>query len=93
MPPSQPVHLRREFRQSVWDDHLAHHVADLARGWFAEDLGHECDWTSVALVAPAATAELDVVARKAGVGEATLAAIRPHLRPIKPPSPSPAGAD
>ncbi len=67
MPPSPPVHLRREFRQSVWDDHLAHHVADLARGWFAEDLGHECDWTSVALVAPAATAELDVVARKAGV--------------------------
>jgi nicotinate-nucleotide pyrophosphorylase (carboxylating) len=67
MPPSHPVHHRREFRQSVWDDHLARHVADLARGWFAEDLGHECDWTSVAIVGPAAMAELDVVARKAGV--------------------------
>jgi nicotinate-nucleotide pyrophosphorylase (carboxylating) len=67
MPPTPPVHLLREFRQSGWDDQLAHHVADLARGWFAEDLGHECDWTSVALVAPDATAELDVVARKAGV--------------------------
>jgi nicotinate-nucleotide pyrophosphorylase (carboxylating) len=57
----------REFRQSAWDDHLARHVADAARSWFAEDLGHECDWTSVALVPAGATAELDVVARRTGV--------------------------
>jgi nicotinate-nucleotide pyrophosphorylase (carboxylating) len=57
----------REFRQSAWDDHLARHVADAARSWFAEDLGHECDWTSVALVPAGATAELDVVARRPGV--------------------------
>lgn len=36
---------------------------------------------------------LDALLDVPGVGEATLAAIRPHLRPIKPPSPSPAGAD
>jgi nicotinate-nucleotide pyrophosphorylase (carboxylating) len=42
-------------------------VADAARSWFAEDLGHECDWTSVALVPAGATAELDVVARRPGV--------------------------
>ena len=57
----------REFRQSAWDDHLARHVADAARSWFAEDLGHECDWTSVALVPAGASAELDVVARRPGV--------------------------
>lgn len=57
----------REFRQSAWDDHLARHAADAARSWFAEDLGHECDWTSVALVPAGASAELDVVARRPGV--------------------------
>ncbi len=57
----------REFRQSAWDDHLARHVADAARSWFAEDVGHECDWTSVALVPAGASAELDVVARRTGV--------------------------
>jgi nicotinate-nucleotide pyrophosphorylase (carboxylating) len=57
----------REFRQSAWDDHLARHVADAARSWFAEDLGHECDWTSVALVPAGASAKLDVVARRTGV--------------------------
>lgn len=67
MPPPPPHHSVREFRQSGWDDHLARHVADLARSWFAEDLGHECDWTSVALVSAEAMAEFDVVARKVGV--------------------------
>jgi nicotinate-nucleotide pyrophosphorylase (carboxylating) len=56
-----------EFRQLDWDGHLADHVAAAAPGWFAEDLGHECDWTSVALVDPGAASELDVVARKGGV--------------------------
>ena len=56
-----------EFRQLDWDGHLAEHVAAVAPAWFAEDLGHECDWTSLALVVAAATSRLDVVARKAGV--------------------------
>ncbi|MFM8734897.1 MAG: carboxylating nicotinate-nucleotide diphosphorylase [Pirellulales bacterium] len=55
------------FRQVVWDDHLASHVAGQARGWFIEDLGHECDWTSISLIAPDARSELGVVARKPGV--------------------------
>ena len=42
-------------------------MARLARGWFAEDLGHECDWTSVGLVPAAARSRLDVVARRPGV--------------------------
>jgi nicotinate-nucleotide pyrophosphorylase (carboxylating) len=56
-----------EFRQLDWDGHLADHVSAAAPAWFAEDLGHECDWTSVSLVDAAATSTLDVVARKAGV--------------------------
>ncbi len=56
-----------DFRQSVWDDHLAAHVATTAADWFAEDLGHECDWTTVSLVAASAASALRVVARKPGV--------------------------
>jgi nicotinate-nucleotide pyrophosphorylase (carboxylating) len=56
-----------DFRQSRWDDHLAAHVASRATDWFAEDLGHECDWTSVGLIEAAACSELCVVARKPGV--------------------------
>ena len=55
------------FRQLVWDGLLADHVAARARDWFFEDLGHECDWTSVGLIPPDARGELDVVARKPGV--------------------------
>ena len=69
--PSQPafkaVSSQPDGSQIVWNDALAAHVAGLARDWFAEDLGHECDWTSVALVAASATCELDVVARQSGV--------------------------
>jgi nicotinate-nucleotide pyrophosphorylase (carboxylating) len=57
----------REFRQSAWCEPLAAHVAAQAREWFAEDLGHECDWTSVATVDRDAVACLDVVCRRAGV--------------------------
>jgi nicotinate-nucleotide pyrophosphorylase (carboxylating) len=63
-------HVRQaipEFRQSVWDPWLAGHVERLAREWLAEDLGNECDWTSLCTVEPDATAELDVVARRPGV--------------------------
>jgi nicotinate-nucleotide pyrophosphorylase (carboxylating) len=55
------------FRQMAWNSHLADHVAGLAVGWFAEDLGHECDWTSVGLIPAAATSRLQVVARRPGV--------------------------
>jgi nicotinate-nucleotide pyrophosphorylase (carboxylating) len=56
-----------EFRQVAWDEHLAGHVREAAAGWFAEDLGHECDWTSVSLIGAEAASELAVVARKPGV--------------------------
>jgi len=61
-PPAAP-----EFVQVAWDDRLASHVARLASDWFLEDLAHECDWTSISLVAPDARSELAVVARKPGV--------------------------
>jgi nicotinate-nucleotide pyrophosphorylase (carboxylating) len=57
----------RDFRQSEWNEHLADHVAARAVEWFAEDLGHECDWTSVGLIDRAAHSELAVVVRKPGV--------------------------
>jgi nicotinate-nucleotide pyrophosphorylase (carboxylating) len=57
----------REFRQSEWDEHLASHVAGRAVEWFAEDLGHECDWTSVGLIDRSARSELAVVTRRPGV--------------------------
>jgi nicotinate-nucleotide pyrophosphorylase (carboxylating) len=55
------------FRQLTWDSHLADLVARCARDWFAEDLGHECDWTSIGLIAPDARSELALVARASGV--------------------------
>lgn len=57
----------REFRQSEWNDHLVAHVRARAVEWLAEDLGHECDWTSVGLIDRTARSELDVVVRKTGV--------------------------
>lgn len=56
-----------EFHQTQWDEHLAAHVAASAADWLAEDLGHECDWTTVALVEAVAVSELAVVSRTAGV--------------------------
>jgi nicotinate-nucleotide pyrophosphorylase (carboxylating) len=55
------------FHQLLWSDHLAEQVAIRARDWLAEDLGHECDWTSVGLVPAQAASQLPVVARRAGV--------------------------
>ena len=55
------------FRQLAWNGLLADHVAARARDWFFEDLGHECDWTSVGLIGPDARSELAIVARKPGV--------------------------
>lgn len=55
-----------EFHQSQWDETLAHHVTARAGEWLAEDLGHECDWTTLATIPADATARLDVVVRRAG---------------------------
>jgi nicotinate-nucleotide pyrophosphorylase (carboxylating) len=71
MPDSEPLDRDASagpgYRQVRWDDHLARHVATLAAGWLAEDLGHECDWTSVSLIEAAPRSELAVVSRRAGV--------------------------
>ncbi len=64
-PPAKP-HSCPDFRQSSWNADLAAHVADAAVGWLAEDLGHECDWTSVSLIPASAGSELRVVSRTAG---------------------------
>ena len=60
-------HPLREYRQTQWDEQLASHLAARAVEWFAEDLGHECDWTSVGLIGRTARSELAVVARRDGV--------------------------
>lgn len=65
--PARPAPACPDFRQSAWDDHLAAHVARQAADWFAEDLGNECDWTSVAVVSASAASSLRVVARRPGV--------------------------
>lgn len=67
MPPPAPPRRCPEFRQVTWDDSLAAHVRQAAPAWFAEDLGHECDWTSLSLIGPEAASRLEVVARKPGV--------------------------
>jgi nicotinate-nucleotide pyrophosphorylase (carboxylating) len=70
---AEPHHVDRDsrsgpgFRQLTWDDELARHVATRARSWLAEDLGQECDWTSVCLVPVDSTSSLTVVARRPGV--------------------------
>jgi nicotinate-nucleotide pyrophosphorylase (carboxylating) len=57
----------RDHAALQWDHRVASLVRQRIREWLEEDLGHECDWTSVALVPADATAVLDVVARRAGV--------------------------
>jgi len=58
---------RRDHRRLEWDEAFDELVVRRLPTWLEEDLGHECDWTSVALVPEGATAELDVVARATGV--------------------------
>lgn len=65
--PTPASALAPDFAQLAWSDLLADHVRRLVGGWLAEDLGHECDWTSVALVPAAARSDLAVVARRPGV--------------------------
>jgi nicotinate-nucleotide pyrophosphorylase (carboxylating) len=57
----------RAFHQLSWGDAIAAHVRASAVAWFAEDLGHECDWTTVGLISASAGSDLAVVARKPGV--------------------------
>ncbi len=66
-PPDRDSTSGPGFRQLAWDDHLARHVTSRAQGWLLEDLGHECDWTSVSLVPAEARSSLSIVARKPGV--------------------------
>lgn len=57
----------RDHRRLEWDAALERVVDGLVPTWLAEDLGHECDWTSISIVPAEARAELDVVARARGV--------------------------
>ena len=57
----------RDFAQVTWGPRLADRVRGMTVDWLAEDLGHECDWTSVALVPAEGRSELDVVSRVPGV--------------------------
>jgi nicotinate-nucleotide pyrophosphorylase (carboxylating) len=63
---SSPVESRL-FHQVSWNTVLADHVAEAAADWFVEDLGHECDWTSVGLIPAGDFSELDVVVRDEGM--------------------------
>ena len=62
-----PFPARRDHAQISWGPQLADAVRRAAAGWLNEDLGHEADWTSVALVPAAAAGRLAVVARRGGV--------------------------
>ena len=64
---SNPAAESRMFHQMGWSSLLADHVAEAAAAWLEEDLGHECDWTSVGLIPACKRSELDVVARSGGV--------------------------
>ena len=57
----------REFHQTSWDGGLAAHVEAAARQWLAEDLGAECDWTSVGLIAAGHCGMAEVRSRTGGV--------------------------
>jgi len=57
----------REFRQIAWDTAMAAQVEAAARQWLAEDLGAECDWTSVGLIAAGQCGAAEVRARSSGV--------------------------
>jgi len=68
MPPSTAGNVKPgDFHQMAWDADLARHVEERAPVWLAEDLGAECDWTSVALVPATQMARAAVVPRSAGV--------------------------
>lgn len=65
--PSPPRVTVNDHRPLEWSESIERLVESRCRDWLDEDLGHECDWTSVALVPADASAALDVVARRPGV--------------------------
>jgi len=56
----------KEFRQSAWDETIADDCRQLVRLAVREDLDRAHDWTTVALIPPAARGRATVVARQAG---------------------------
>lgn len=78
--------MQREFRQFEWNGQLESDWRVLLALALAEDLGHDGDWTSRALIAPGIRGSAELVARRAGViaglpaVPATLAAVDPGLR-------------
>lgn len=89
--PARPARVTvRDHRPLEWSETVERLVVERTRDWLEEDLGHECDWTSVALVPADARAVLDVVARRPGivagvrVAEVVTATIDPRLewRPL-----------
>lgn len=78
--------MKKEFRQVTWDDALEADLKELVRLAVREDVADEGDWTSRALVPPAATGQAAVVVRQPGViaglpsVELVLAAVDPRLR-------------
>ncbi|MFM8579752.1 MAG: carboxylating nicotinate-nucleotide diphosphorylase [Planctomycetaceae bacterium] len=73
-------------RQWTWCEQLERLVMNRVADWLEEDLGRECDWTSLATVASSAVATATVVTRGggrvAGLPAAAVAAVRvdPQLR-------------
>ncbi|MEN6404960.1 MAG: carboxylating nicotinate-nucleotide diphosphorylase [Thermoguttaceae bacterium] len=59
--------MRKEFRQTVWDDRLRHDCRAIVRLALDEDLGTAGDWTTLALVAEQAEGRAAVAARQPGV--------------------------
>lgn len=55
------------FQQSQWDQTLEAFVRQRATDWLAEDLGFECDWTSVGLVPADSRSVAAVVVRSEGI--------------------------
>lgn len=56
-----------EFATVEWDHEVRESARHLVRLAIAEDLGDQCDWTSTALVPPAARSTAHLVARETGV--------------------------
>lgn len=70
-------------RQWTWCEQLDRLVVDRAAEWLEEDLGRECDWTSLAVVPASQRAATTVVARRAGrlAGLAAASAVARHVDP------------
>jgi nicotinate-nucleotide pyrophosphorylase (carboxylating) len=78
--------MLKDFHQTVWDDRLKKDLLAMVELGIREDLGHEGDWTTKALVAEDTAGRAAVVARQSGVVaglpavETILNAFDPRLR-------------